>query len=374
LISSKDKTQEAFFALLQAGLWEKSVRLLPFSPIDFDALYKLAEEQSVVGLIAAGLEHVEDLTLEKRQVMPFMKRIITLESRNASMNGFIASLYTKMREAGIEALLVKGQGIAQCYERPMWRAAGDVDLLFDAENYEKAKAFLIPMASSVDIEEVPQMHLGMKIDSWTVELHGTLHCGLSRFMNGKVDQVQKELFRNRDFRIWHDGETDILLPGETRDSIFIFTHILQHFYRGGIGVRQICDWTRLLWTYRDSIDRTLLEQRITQMRLMTEWKSFAAFAVDYLGMPVEAMPLYDPAPRWQRKARRINTYILEVGNFGHNRASSYTNRTTYLSRKTLSFHYRLTDFLRHLAIAPRTSLTVFGRTLVIGMKAVGKGE
>ena len=303
-----------------------------------------------------------------------MKRIITLESRNASMNGFIASLYTKMRDAGIQALLVKGQGIAQCYERPMWRAAGDIDLLLDGENYEKAKAFLVPMASSVDVEEFPKMHLGMKIDSWTIELHGTLHCGLSRFMNGQVDQVQEELFRNRDFRIWHDGGTDILLPGETRDSIFIFTHILQHFYRGGIGVRQICDWARLLWTYRDSIDRALLEQRIIQMRLMTEWKSFAAFAVEYLGMPVEAMPLYDPSPRWHRKARRINTYILEVGNFGHNRASSYTHRTTYLSRKTLSFRYRLGDFLRHLAIAPRTSLSVFGRTLVIGMKAVGRGQ
>ena len=363
-----------FLALLRAGLWEKSVRLLPFSPIDFDALYKLTEEQSVVGLIAAGLEHVEDMTLEKRQVMPFMKRIITLESRNASMNGFIASLYTKMREAGIQALLVKGQGIAQCYERPMWRAAGDVDLLFDAENYEKAKTFLIPMASSVDREDVPRRHLGMTIDSWTIELHGTLHGGLSRYTNEQIDQIQEEMFRCHSFRTWKNGGADILLPGETTDSIFIFIHILQHFFRYGIGIRQICDWTRLLWTYRDSIDRTLLDQRITQMRLMTEWKSFAAFAVAYLGMPVEAMPLYDSSPRWHRKARRINTYILEVGNFGHNRASSYTNRTTYISRKTLSFRYRLGDFLRHLAIAPRTSLKVFGRTLVIGMKAVGRGE
>ena len=43
------------------------------------------------------------------------------------------------------------------------------------------------------------------------------------------------------------------------------------------------------------------------------------------------MPLYDSSPRWHRKARRINSYILEVGNFGHNRASSYTNHTTYLT-------------------------------------------
>ncbi len=371
---SSSKIVDAFYALLRAGLWEQSVRLSPFSPIDFDELYKLAEEQSVVGLIAAGLEHVEDMTLAKQQVMPFMKRVIALESRNASMNGFIASLMSKMREAGIQALLVKGQGIAQCYERPMWRSAGDIDLQLDAENYAKAKAFLTPRASSVDKEDVPRMHLGMTIDSWIIELHGTLHGGLSRYTNEQIDQIQEEMFCSHSFRTWNNGGTEILLPGETKDSIFIFVHILQHFFRGGIGIRQICDWVRLLWTCRDSIDRTLLEKRISQMHLMTEWKSFAAVAADYLGMPVEAIPLYDPSSRWHRKARRINSYILEVGNFGYNRASSYTHRTTYLSRKTLSFRYRLTDFLRHLVIAPRTSLKVFGRTLVIGMKAVGRGE
>lgn len=80
---SSSKIVDAFYALLRAGLWEQSVRLSPFSPIDFDELYKLAEEQSVVGLIAAGLEHVEDMTFAKQQVMPLMKRVIALESRNA---------------------------------------------------------------------------------------------------------------------------------------------------------------------------------------------------------------------------------------------------------------------------------------------------
>ena len=69
------------------------------------------------------------------------------------------------------------------------------------------------------------------------------------------------------------------------------------------------------------IDRAQLDQRITQMRLMAEWKSFA---VDYLGLPIDAMPLYDSSPRWHRKARRICAYILEVDNFGHNRDKTHT--------------------------------------------------
>lgn len=369
-----DVSQASFFSLLKAGLWEQSVRLSPYSSIDFDELYKLAEEQSVVGLLAAGLEHVEDMALAKQQVLPFMKQVFALENRNESMNGFIATIVEKMSVEGILTLLVKGQGIAQCYERPSWRSAGDIDFLLSEENYSKAKGFLLPLASSIEEEDVVRRHFGMTIGSWNVELHGALHCDLSGHINDQTDTILSELFEKGDFRIWHNGGVDVYLPGVNEDAVFVFTHILHHFFYGGIGLRQLCDWARLLWTYRDTIDRTLLEKRITQMNIMAEWKAFGAFAVDYLGIHVEALPFYDPSPRWRRKARRICSFILQVGNFGHNRDRSYFKKYPYLIRKTISFHYILNDFLHHLIIFPRTSLRVFGRRLKGGTEAVVKGK
>ena len=59
-----------------------------------------------------------------------------------------------------------------------------------------------------------------------------------------------------------------------------------------VGLRQFCDWCRLLWTYRRSINVGLLEARLNEMGLVSVWKAFGAFAVEYLGMPGEAMPLY----------------------------------------------------------------------------------
>ena len=88
------------------------------------------------------------------------------------MNAFIASLIGRMQAAGIYALLVKGQGIAQCYEKPEWRACGDVDLFLSEENYVKAKAFLLPMASSFEEEFVREKHLGMTIDGWVLSCTG----------------------------------------------------------------------------------------------------------------------------------------------------------------------------------------------------------
>ena len=55
-----DNNQKAFIEILRAGLWEKEVWLSPYKDIDFSAIMRLAEEQSVVGLVAAGLEHVVD--------------------------------------------------------------------------------------------------------------------------------------------------------------------------------------------------------------------------------------------------------------------------------------------------------------------------
>lgn len=365
--------QDAFFALLRAGLWEQSVRLLPFSPLDFDAVYKLAEEQSVVGLIAAGLEHVEDITLSKQQVMPYMKQVISLEHRNTLMNIFIGNLIEKMRAFGIQALLVKGQGIGQCYERPLLRSAGDVDLLFDAVNYERAKVFLLPYASSSEKEGDEEKHFGMKIDSWEVELHGTLHSTLSNSLDEQIDRIQDEVFNKNAFRVWDNARVDVFIPHQDSDIIFVFTHILRHFFRGGIGLRQICDWCRLLWTYREDIDRNLLESRVRKMKLMTEWRAFGAYAVDYLGMPVEAVPLYCASSFWKRKADRINSFILHVGNFGHNRDNSYFNKP-FIVRKTISFNRHLGDFFCHLTISPITSMRVFCRTVLKGIKAAIKGE
>lgn len=61
---------EAFFALLRAGLWETEVRLSSSDIIDFKEVLRVAEEQSVVGLLAAGIEHVQDFRIPQADVLP----------------------------------------------------------------------------------------------------------------------------------------------------------------------------------------------------------------------------------------------------------------------------------------------------------------
>lgn len=365
---------QAFFALVRAGLWEQECPLLPYGAIDFKEVYRLAREQSLVGVVAAGLEHVMDVKVPKTDVLQFVGDTLQLEQRNLGMNKFLGELVEKMCAEGIHTLLVKGQGIAQCYGRPLWRTCGDVDLFLDAQNYEKAKKYLLPIANSIEPEGEYKKHLGMSIDSWVVELHGNLRCGLSNKMDRAIDIIQDDVFIGGNVRSWMNGRTQVSLPGVDCDILFVFTHFIKHFYTGGLGLRQICDWCRLLWTYREEIDANLLNNRLNQLGLLTEWKAFGAFAVYYLGMPLDAVPFYEGKSSWKRKADKICTFILEVGNFGHNRDMSYMSQKPYLLRKVKSFGLRIADVSRHAKVFPMDSLRFFPAIVLNGLRSAANGE
>ena len=351
-LMTSDINQQAFFALVQGGLWETEVRLANLGKLNYSKIFSLAKEQAVVGLVAAGIDHVVDVKIPQEVALSFVGSALQLEQRNLAMNDFIAGLIEKLRDQDVYTLLVKGQGVAQCYERPMWRTCGDIDLLLDKNNYIKAKELLDFVAESSEKETVKntkRLHQEYQIDGWTIELHGTMHADLTRKMDCVIDDVQKETLENRLIRTWINKGIDVFLPDPNSDVIFVFSHILQHLFLEGIGLRQICDWSRLLWTYKETIDRELLEKRLKSMSLMSEWKVFAALAVKILGMPVESMPLYSKDAKWESKANRVCSFIMDVGNFGHNRDVEWSSP---IKRRFSLITHRITDTIRLSLIFP----------------------
>jgi len=77
--------QQAFLALVRAGLWEKEVQLASFGQIDFNEVYRLAEEQSVVGLVAAGIEHIVDVKVPQEVALQFASIALQIEHRNEEL-------------------------------------------------------------------------------------------------------------------------------------------------------------------------------------------------------------------------------------------------------------------------------------------------
>ena len=378
-----DNNQQTFFELLRAGLWGDQGPVQKFKSsrvqdsVDWRKVYQLAQEQSVLGLVLQGIEELRAKGLEPRGpqmlLLQWIGEVQMIEQRNKAMNAFIADLIEKLRKEDIYAILVKGQGIAQCYEKPLWRSCGDVDLFLSESNYKKAVNVLTLLASEIEDENGYTKHLGFIIDKWEVELHGSLRSELWKRLDNMLDEVQEDIFYGGAVRSWMDGSTQVFMPRADEDVVYVFAHILQHFFKGGIGLRQICDWCRLLYTYRDSLNFGLLESRIRKGGIRTEWKVFETLAVDYLGMPNGYMPLYDDSRKWKKKADRLLAFVLETGNFGHNRDMSYRNEESAISRKWKTFYHITSDTFKQFAIFPMDSIRVWWLMMRIGLLSlVGK--
>ena len=370
----KESTISAFFALLRAGLWETEVRLEPYGKLDYSEVYRLASEQSVVGLIAAGLEHVVDVKVPQGLSLTIAGDVLQIEKRNRGMNLFVASLFDHLRRKGIYVVLVKGQGVAQCYERPLWRASGDVDLFLDEVNFIKARECLRPrLTVEFDPTDDYARNISAKIGNWDIELHANQNSTLSSDIDNCLKLIQEEVLSKEGVRSWENEGIQVKLPEANRDILIVFTHFLKHFYKGGLGLRQICDWIRLIWTYRNSLDLSLLSQRLDAMRLKTEWKAFAMYAVTYLGMPEDIIPFYERKKRWESKAVSINTFVLKVGNMGHNRDNSMYGKS-FLIRKLLSFGRKCDDLAKHALIFPFDSFRFFIGILANGIRHALRGN
>jgi len=418
----RDNTIEAIFAFIRAGLWgdgNPDIRI--DGTTDWNYIYQLAQEQSVQGLVLQGIEWFKnhnlnadlDLYIPQILLLQWIGEVQVIEQQNKEMNAFVAELIEKLRENDADALLVKGQGVAQCYEKPPWRCSGDVDLFLSDSNYEIAKRALVPLASEVETEYVGSKHLGMTIDGWVVELHGSLRVGLPNKINRVLDDIKTDTFNRGNMRSWMNGRTQVFLLGKENDIVYVFVHFFNHFYKEGVGLRQLCDWCRLMWTYRDEIDVEKIEGRIQEMGLVSEWKAFYNLASRYLGMPdldsqdsqarmsdqrssarltsVESATSRHSSnnfgsehdsitdfmvcdSRFDKKADRILEFILKSGNMGHNRDMSHFSKYPYLIRKCVSMGRRIGDLINHARIFPLDSLRFFPRIMFNGVRSAIRGE
>ena len=358
---------EAFLELVRAGLWNGNVNVNVngnfngngnYDGVEWEEVFRLAAEQSVVGLVAAGMDNGNvkgnfngngngKLHLPFELKLGFIGEALQIEQRNLAMNEFIAELMGRLRKEKIHSLLVKGQGVAQCYEKPLWRTSGDIDLLMSEDDYHAAKAYLTPMADEVDEENIEKKHLALVINGFDVELHARMPFEMSR----RVDKVVEEVIeRGINVNDNDNGNGEVWIPRADEHLILVFTHFLHHFFIEGVGLRQICDWCRLLWRYREVLDMGLLESRIRRMGLMTEWKVFGTLAVNTLGIPGDAMPFYDA--RYKSKGERVLKRVLKSGNFGHNNDLSYRTRYSGMVYKVVAAWRRFVDFASLVPVFP----------------------
>ena len=257
-----DRTLQALFALLQAGLWgrydDAAASVFPLSAEEWERVFTLARQQTVTGIAFRGLDFLPEEAAPPMVVAAkWMAHADRIEQSNRIMNGTVAKLYGHFASAGVEAVLQKGQGVAAMYPEPLLRECGDIDLYFPGHDGVSDPLAGIPGAVR---KRQPDNSWSYLVDGIVVEHHADL----VDIQGSRAKRYVKRLIEEKGFEkvVMGDG-VEVMVPAPEVNLLLLSSHILKHAFGVGIGLRQFCDY---------AVARRYYEGRVNEEEMRGIWK------------------------------------------------------------------------------------------------------
>lgn len=358
--------QKDFLTLVRSGLWGCELDL-DCAKADLTSIIKLAKEQSMLGIVGNVLVQQPGMpdTLKKKLKSFLYNNVLTHSLLNKTLHKCVNAL----NGAGIPYILLKGQGNATYYPNPTLRQCGDIDIYVGHENYRKAIETLNAGGCEyMDISESLK-HFDMTMDGVTIEIHRTSMVYTPQKRDAIYCKFQDHGMKENYNTLRIEG-MDIRTPEQTFNSYYVFAHLFHHYLTGGIGLRQLCDWSMILHSLHGKIDKERLSTILEEMGHNTAWKVFGCIIVKHLGLPQEEFPFYDG--KYESKAEIVLKHILKEGNFGHNRSVVKNRPKQYFLAKTNSLIAHFFRTINMIRVFPGFAIHQFTTTLFNGFYVVWK--
>ncbi|MFI3289864.1 MAG: nucleotidyltransferase family protein [Rikenellaceae bacterium] len=344
-----ERSKEQLLELTRCALWGSQLNIELFEQgVEWSKVLQLAKEQTILGVISTSIERLP-LSLQPTRIEVLrLHQMVTLNrAYHKHQIEVLAKLLELVKRAGVERpVLLKGLGVGLNYPDPTLRQCGDIDLYVGEKHYFKVWD-LVCAEFGCKREESP---LGHHFNFEFMETHIEIH----RYVNS----TKSIAFRNREFLQWSasqlEGEelrevsidgVSVLLPPYNFDLIFIFYHTWRHFFVGGVGLRQVCDWACYADAFADKANIEELKRVINYFKLYPIISLFATIAVKELGVAPEKFSNY--ASTTKDNYKKVLDKIWSGGNFGVYNKRQKPHSKTIFERKcrTLWWHIQNMAFL-----------------------------
>ena len=285
---------------------------------EWSVLFKSAQKQALIGLLATGLERLSDNQLPpKSLLLQWIGLITQIETRNKQLTDVCAHLSEQLSQDGFSVCILKGQANHVYYPDSIAnrRTCGDIDVWVVPSNYDNnpVKSVMGYLENHYDVTGLCWLHASMN-DT----------CGVPVEVHFRPSFMNEPLHNRRFQRYFHsiekfsclkpiDGK---LLPAMRvdEDVIYQMNHIYRHLIDEGVGLRQVVDYYYLLRAWNEKHKRSKLET----MKIVS-WLGMQRFAGALMYVLREVCGMQEETflcPASESDGHFLLNEILLAGNFG----------------------------------------------------------
>lgn len=315
-----DQMSRQLLYLLSVSMGTDRDVVIDNAETDWDKLFFLSGIHNIIPMIYHSINKKQLLAMMNQELAGAWKKLaIGFTVNQIIRTEEFLTIYGRLKEAGVKALVVKGIVLRMLYPNNHERCSGDEDIYIRKEDFsivdsvltssgfmlsEKNKNRREPQQETAYISAKTGLIIEVHIDLFDPAI------GLYKAMNDRFESV----FENS-IEI-HICGTSIHTLSYSDHLLFLILHCAKHFVCMGFGIRQVCDLVLLCNTYGKEIDYPRVWQQVTQLGYQTFLLNLLAIGREYMGLS-DQMVWYPPtAEMTDIHSDALLEDIMKAGIFG----------------------------------------------------------
>lgn len=318
-----------FYELVQVALGQRMILSHTPSEGEWQELFEISQKQAVTGLTFEALDRLSQQ--EQKPPVDLLYEWIgaseQIKQQNRVVNKRCVEISKQFADAGFRTCILKGQGNALLYPNSLARVSGDIDIWVDASR----KIIHEYVVSICPNAQDGGTHVDFPVfDDVIVEVHyRPSHDSRpkynKRLLQWFMDHADEQ-FSNRQSL---DGYGDVCVPTALFNVVQQMSHIMNHFFVEGIGLRHFVDYYYVLKSlYKDDVDISVIEDILVNIGMKDFAQGVMWIEQHCLGLG-DCCLLVEPN---EKPGRVILKEMEEGGNFGHHDGRYSFRKKGMLSR------------------------------------------
>ena len=212
---------------------------------DWQRFYDFAKKQTLVGIIMEGISRLPKAVAPKQGLlMNWFMMSQNISRMNLMLNEATVGVYNKVKAAGYDCCILKGQANAAMYANPAARTPGDVDMWVNASREEIRQLAQTLAKENGRIDEESYNHIALTTNDISVEQHYTPGFMANFTYNRRLQQWFRESIDTqcRNMIALPDEAGEVAAPTADFNAVYQLYHLYHHYFYEGVGLRQVVDY------------------------------------------------------------------------------------------------------------------------------------